>query len=454
MKKIIRVLFVLVLMPSLSLYSQNAPSTIAPQVFADAGTNIAVPVMVSGFSNIGAVSLTLKYDSTVLIYLSATVNATFPELSIENPTPGSVIIGGFTSSGGAGVSLPDSSVLFTLSFTFMGGSSGLIWYDNGSSCEFTGPPPMYSYLNDSPQASYYTNGSVNVFPLPATAGPVTGPAGGNVCKGQSGVVFSVSPITNATDYMWSLPEGASVISGAYTNEITVAFSSTAGNGNVAVYGTNAYGTGAVSPLFPLTLNSPPSVLVQPLSPDPVNAGSGVAVFIVLADGYDLTYQWQEFTSAWADITDGGVYAGTASSALSITDPLLSMNGYRYRCTIDGMCEPQVSTDGNAMLTVNMVLGSFDQPLAENSKRNFSVFPNPCNEHTTFRYSQSENAAVVIEIRNAIGILVKTISCNYAKEGLHEMKIETDHLQPGLYYAILQVQDKINSSMSTLKLVKK
>ena len=80
MKKIIRVLWGLFLFSSHSLYSQNAPISIAPVIVTDPGTTIDVPVLVSGFNAIGAVSLTLMYDTSVLVFQSASVNQEFPEL--------------------------------------------------------------------------------------------------------------------------------------------------------------------------------------------------------------------------------------------------------------------------------------------------------------------------------------------------------------------------------------
>ncbi len=83
-----------------------------------------------------------------------------------------------------------------------------------------------------------------------TAGTITGPA--SVCQGQTGVVYSVPAITNATGYTWTLPTGASITSGSNTNSITVSFSLSAASGNVTVQGTNGGCTGSVS--APLNIN--------------------------------------------------------------------------------------------------------------------------------------------------------------------------------------------------------
>jgi hypothetical protein len=77
--------------------------------------------------------------------------------------------------------------------------------------------------------------------LPEAAGAITGTL--EVCQGQTGVVYTVPLIPNATSYQWTLPGGASLAAGEGTNSITVNFSASATSGDITVYGTNACGDG-------------------------------------------------------------------------------------------------------------------------------------------------------------------------------------------------------------------
>jgi uncharacterized protein (TIGR02145 family) len=95
---------------------------------------------------------------------------------------------------------------------------------------------------------------ITVDPLPVAAGMITGP--GSVCPGQTGAIFSVSPVNFATSFRWVIPSGASVVSGAGTNTITVNFSFGAVSGNISVNGTNSCGDGPSSS-FPVVLYSIP-----------------------------------------------------------------------------------------------------------------------------------------------------------------------------------------------------
>ena len=145
---------------SVTFQVTNAPVTAAPDIISNPNTVVSVPVKVTGFSNIGAISLTLHYTSSVLTYQSYSNTSGFPGLTVNGTTPGTITISGLVPVGGSGITLPDNSTLFTLQFNFLGGSTELQWFDNGSSCEYTDYPD-YSPLYDLPASSFYVNGSVS-----------------------------------------------------------------------------------------------------------------------------------------------------------------------------------------------------------------------------------------------------------------------------------------------------
>src|SRR6185369_13695282 len=73
---------------------------------------------------------------------------------------------------------------------------------------------------------------------PAMPGAITGPS--NACGGYT-VTYSISPVSGATAYAWTLPAGWSGTSN--TNSITATTSSA--SGNVSVVATNSCGTSPV-----------------------------------------------------------------------------------------------------------------------------------------------------------------------------------------------------------------
>jgi hypothetical protein len=97
--------------------------------------------------------------------------------------------------------------------------------------------------------------SVTVNPLPDSAGTIVGTD--TVCQGQLGVAYSVPTINNASDYSWTVPSGASIVTGNFTNSITVDFSNSAQSGYVTVIGGNICGDGLDVDSFMVTVNPLP-----------------------------------------------------------------------------------------------------------------------------------------------------------------------------------------------------
>ena len=141
-----------------SITIPNAPVTIAPVLNGCPNTTIEVPIRVTGFTNIGAISLRMNFNSSVLTYQSFTNNSGFPGLTISNPSSESIKVAGQSTS--TGISLVDNSILFTLTFNYLGGYSALTWYDNGTSCEYADFPDYNSYY-DLPTIDFYINGEIN-----------------------------------------------------------------------------------------------------------------------------------------------------------------------------------------------------------------------------------------------------------------------------------------------------
>lgn len=137
-------------------FAQNAPVSSLPVKTGCPGSVVSIPVTVTGFSNIGSVSLTFKYNPAVLTFVSASNTAGFPGLVFGYGIPGKVVISGFSTNA---ITYGDNAVLCTFTFNYLGGTSALTWYDTGSTCEFT-DFPNYNTLNDIPYANFYLNGQV------------------------------------------------------------------------------------------------------------------------------------------------------------------------------------------------------------------------------------------------------------------------------------------------------
>ncbi|MBL0103431.1 MAG: proprotein convertase P-domain-containing protein [Bacteroidetes bacterium] len=153
-------------------------------------------------------------------------------------------------------------------------------------------------------------------------GAVSGTA--SVCQGQSGVVYSIAPVANATTYAWTLPSGASITAGSGTNSITVSFSASAASGTISVTPSNSCSTGGSSPAFAVTVNTLPSAAGAITGPIQVCMGSS-ATFSVGAISGSTSYSWTLPTGA--SITSGsGTNSITVSFGTSAVSGSVSVSG--------------------------------------------------------------------------------------------------------------------------------
>ncbi|MCX6269007.1 MAG: hypothetical protein NTW16_16915, partial [Bacteroidetes bacterium] len=117
---------------------------------------------------------------------------------------------------------------------------------------------------------------------PYAAKSITGNT--QICKGTNGVVYSTSAITNATGYSWTLPAGATIVSGANTRTITVNYALNATTGPISVAGTNPCGSGAENSLL-VTLNPLPVPVITPNGPTTFCQGGSVVLTASGGTGY-------------------------------------------------------------------------------------------------------------------------------------------------------------------------
>ncbi|MFK8037068.1 MAG: T9SS type A sorting domain-containing protein [Crocinitomicaceae bacterium] len=153
--------------------------------------------------------------------------------------------------------------------------------------------------------------AVVVDPLPAIAGPISGPT--LVCPNQLGVLYTVPVIANATSYVWTLPNGVSGTS--TTNTITIDYSDSASAGSITVMGTNSCGDGVFTNL---------PILVDPL-PDSAGVISGLTtlcqgqqseVYTVPTITHATSYVWTLPTGVTGTSTTNSITVSFSNNAIS------------------------------------------------------------------------------------------------------------------------------------------
>ncbi|MDD5508893.1 MAG: HYR domain-containing protein [Bacteroidales bacterium] len=142
--------------------------------------------------------------------------------------------------------------------------------------------------SEGPTASCSFTVTVNA--LPGPAGAITGVS--QVCRGQTGVVYSVEPVTGATSYSWTYTGAGATINGN-GNTVTIDFGNLATSGNLKVRGVNLCGMGPASPNFLITVKSVPGAAGTITGTSAVCQGQGAVSYsvspIAFATGYVWTY---------------------------------------------------------------------------------------------------------------------------------------------------------------------
>jgi len=246
----------------------------------------------------------------------------------------------------------------------------------------------------------------NVFiePKPTDSGPVIGDNA--ICAGSNNISYDVSPILSATSYLWTLPYGATIVSGAGTSSILVDFAENATSGIIKVSGVNDCGTGASSPDF--------NVSVNPVPPVPVITQFGDT----LISSADNGNQW---------FLDGIEIAGA--------------NEKKHKAVYLGTYHVIVTQSGCSSDISNSILV---QPVSINEVKksaSFDIYPNPSNGLFNIKCETPSNDVYNIEIYSNVGALIwKQSEVKFDDRDI--IKVDLSSYPSGVYTVIMR--NKTNS----------
>jgi hypothetical protein len=248
--------------------------------------------------------------------------------------------------------------------------------------------------NGTPSAPF----AVTVTPQAGAAGAITGEAA--VCQGTSGVIYTVAPVANATTYTWTVPTGATIVSGATTNSITVDFGLSAASGVITVYGSNSCGNGTTSPDFNVTVN--------PIPPTPVVTVDEVT----LSSDAPAGNQWY--------------FEG---------NPIPGATGQTYEATLTGWYWCVVTLNGCSSDESNheyvVITG-----VGELQTSNFSIFPVPNDGNFTISMTSPVKQVISIVVYNKIGQPVYELR-NIEVTGTVQQVIDLRPVASGVYTIVFQ-----------------
>jgi hypothetical protein len=215
--------------------------------------------------------------------------------------------------------------------------------------------------------------------------------------------FMVSTPDTLATFQWQLDAGAGFVnlsnagafSGVFTNTLTV--SNTTGIMNGYKFRCVLVDTSgcSVNSNFGILTVCNSSIIQQPQ--DQTVFVNDNAVFTVSYTAISPLYQWQENSGlGFINLTNTGLYSGTSTSNLTISNVTLAMNNYLYRCLVSDSTACS-DTSNSATLIVSTGIG-IDEISQTNS---FIIYPNTTSNFFTI-ICNSNMLNANIEILNILG----------------------------------------------------
>ncbi len=269
---------------------------------------------------------------------------------------------------------------------------------NGANTSTYITPPLSSttyYRAEITQPSFapvYTN-SVNiiVMPAPGDAGLITGDT--SVCDGEE-ATYTIEAIENATDYLWTLPDGTTGSSN--TNTIQVTFNTPMDIAIIIVAGAGQGCLGAASSI-PVTVHAIP-----------------VAPFITNALVEQHLHSDATMGNQWYD-QNGPIPGATGQDYFADTD------GNYYVIVTENGCS---SAPSNILTVFISDVRKVDWNLP------VFLYPNPVTNELYIE-TPGNSSFMEYEIHNALGVV------NDKGEFSEKVKVETSRLAPGMYWVLVQ-----------------
>ncbi len=165
----------------------------------------------------------------------------------------------------------------------------------------------HNSIGDGP----YSALKITVNTVPLAAGLISGSS--PVCQGQNNVTYTVSSISNATSYSWSLPSGANGTSSS--NSITVSYGNSAISGYIAVKGFNSCGDGEPS-LKAITINQLPEAAGTIIGTTTICKGESNLVYTVPLISNATNYIWTLPSGAIGSSNTNSITVNYGESAVS------------------------------------------------------------------------------------------------------------------------------------------
>jgi gliding motility-associated-like protein len=288
------------------------------------------------------------------------------------------------------------------------------WTTSGSGTFTLGNPVLYNSFSNSCTSDVLTltvNGvgacstSSNSDSVTLTVncsipnlGPVTSSAGNTVCQSNSATVTYTVPVNSSVvSYNWSVPSGATLVSGQNTNTIIVRYGLGSLSGNVSVFGSNGCGNGSISS-FAVTVNALPTATTIS-GQQAVCAGATGVVYTALPIPGATSYSWT---------LPNGSTVLTASNTITINYQLTDVSG-NLSVIVNNACGAgPASVNYPITIVAKPTLSSSLTPAAICSDTVFNYVPTSSTSGSTFAWSRAVQSGIANPASSGNGNISETL----------------------------------------------
>jgi len=182
-------------------------------------------------------------------------------------------------------------------------------------------------------------------------GVITGTSVGLGTNGITTATYTTTNVVGASDYLWTIPAGAEIVSGQGTNSITLNFTSTFTSGSLSVEARNACGKSAKRMLTLLSVPVTPGTITG-ITSGLCSQGTSTATYSIAAVNGALHYMWT--APAGATIISG---QGTTSVIISFSSSFTSGSLSVCACNTCGSSTVKTLALNSVPLTPGAVTGT-------------------------------------------------------------------------------------------------
>jgi hypothetical protein len=260
---------------------------------------------------------------------------------------------------------------------------------------------------------------------PGTPGVMTGTFSG-LC-GLSNNIYTVPAVAGMT-YGWSVPAGASIVSGQGSNSVTVNFPSTTISAYISVTATNSCGTGAARNMTAKTTPVTPAAISGSTSVCPNTSGNA----------YSITAVPSATSYTWTGPTGSHITGGSATSVNNILTTAATTVQVSYGA-VNSSSKLSVKANNNcgsgSNKTISLSVASCRESMSASSP-DFTISPNPVKDKVVFTFGSEDEINYHISMMDMTGKEVYKTDVMSGK-GSNTIEADLSRFNRGLYIVRLQ-----------------